>query len=66
MNMPLPGQVDHWFLTEMLPHHRSAVDMAKLVPARSQNPQVRQLAARIVQTQTVEIKQYRAWLKAMP
>ncbi|MEF2279041.1 DUF305 domain-containing protein [Deinococcus sp. YIM 134068] len=66
MSMSPKGDTDRWFLEGMIPHHEGAVEMARLVPARSQNPQVRQLAARIVRTQTAEINQYRAWLKDLP
>lgn len=63
---PRPGESwDRWFLTGMIPHHRGAVEMAKLVPTRTQNPQLRQLAASIIKSQTAEINQYRAWLKVV-
>lgn len=60
------AQVDRWFLTGMIPHHQGAVEMAKLVPARTQNVSVRKLAAQIIKTQTAEVNQYRAWLKTLP
>ena len=63
---PVAGQSwDRWFLTGMIPHHQGAVEMARLVPARTQNPQIRMLAADILKSQTAEINQYRAWLKAV-
>lgn len=64
LNVPRGG-VDRWFLTEMIPHHQGAVEMARLVPARSQNAAVRKLAQEIIRSQSAEISQYRAWLKAM-
>lgn len=64
MNVPSSG-TDRWFLTEMIPHHQGAVEMARLVPARTQNAAVRKLAQQIIKSQSAEINQYRAWLKAM-
>ena len=56
---------DRWFLTGMIPHHQGAVEMARLVPARTQNAAVRQLAQEIIKSQSTEINQYRAWLKVV-
>ncbi|MDL2344978.1 DUF305 domain-containing protein [Deinococcus sp. MIMF12] len=64
MNVPRSG-VDRWFLTDMIPHHQGAVEMARLVPARTQNAAVRKLAADIIRSQSAEINQYRAWLKSV-
>jgi len=66
MSMTVPANgADRWFLTEMIPHHQGAIDMAKLVPARTQNAAVRKLAVQITADQAREINQYRAWLKTV-
>ncbi|KEF33941.1 MULTISPECIES: DUF305 domain-containing protein [Deinococcus] len=64
LNVPRSG-VDRWFLTEMIPHHQGAVQMARLVPARTQNAALRKLSQAIIRTQSAEINQYRAWLGTM-
>lgn len=64
MNVPTSG-TDRWFLTEMIPHHQGAVEMARLVPARTQNAAVRKLAQQIIRSQSAEINQYRAWRKVV-
>nr|WP_256488121.1 DUF305 domain-containing protein [Deinococcus sp. HSC-46F16] len=64
MNVPSSG-TDRWFLTEMIPHHQGAVDMARLVPARTQNAAVRKLAGEIIRSQSAEINRYRAWLRVV-
>lgn len=64
MNVPTSG-TDRWFLTEMIPHHQGAVEMARLAPARTQNEAVRKLATEIIRSQSAEINQYRAWLKSV-
>lgn len=47
----------------MITHHQGAIDMAKLVPSRTQNPKIRDLATRIEQAQDPEIAEFRALLK---
>jgi uncharacterized protein (DUF305 family) len=51
-----PGKpVDRAFVAQMIPHHRSAVQMAKIAQRRGQSAFVKQLADAIVRTQTEEI-----------
>lgn len=59
------GGADRWFLTEMIPHHQGAIDMAKLAQTRSTNRNVLNMAAAILNTQQAEINQYRVWLKSV-
>ena len=65
MQMADMGSADRWFLEGMIPHHVGAIDMAKLVPARTQNVQVRTIATQIIRAQQAEINQYTAWLKVV-
>lgn len=58
------NQADIRFAEEMIPHHRQAVEMAALVPARSTDPEVIDLAARIQQAQDPEIATMTGWLQA--
>ncbi|MEU5260095.1 DUF305 domain-containing protein [Amycolatopsis sp. NPDC021455] len=50
------------FAQQMVPHHSQALDMAKLVPSRSTNPKVIDLASRIEKAQDPEIRQMQGWL----
>ena len=50
------------FAQQMIPHHNDAVTMAKLVPSRSTNAQVIDLAARIEKGQSPEVQQMQGWL----
>lgn len=52
------------FLTMMYPHHAQAVEMAKMVPARSQNQQLITLAASVEKAQAPEMEQFAALLKS--
>lgn len=56
------NDADVMFLQMMYPHHAQAVDMAKLVPSRSQNQQVITLAQNIEKAQGPEMKQMTALL----
>ena len=53
---------DVTFAQQMVPHHSQALDMAKLVPSRSTNPKVLDLASRIEKAQDPEIQQMQTWL----
>jgi uncharacterized protein (DUF305 family) len=53
---------DVTFAQQMIPHHTQAVDMAKLVPTRSTNPKILELASRIDKAQSPEIQQMQGWL----
>ena len=50
------------FVQGMLPHHSSAIDMAKLALEKSQNPAVLKLARDIVVAQAGEMYAFRTWL----
>jgi uncharacterized protein (DUF305 family) len=47
---------DVTFAQQMVPHHSQALDMAKLVPSRSTNPKVIDLASRIEKAQDPEMR----------
>lgn len=46
---------DGAFIVEMIPHHESAVEMAEVAERRAEHPEVKDLAAQIITTQTAEI-----------
>jgi uncharacterized protein (DUF305 family) len=52
------------FVRMMIPHHRQAIEMATLAPARARNPQTRAIAERIVVAQGPEIAVLQSWLDA--
>ncbi|SDN35066.1 Uncharacterized conserved protein, DUF305 family [Lentzea albidocapillata subsp. violacea] len=53
---------DVQFAQEMIAHHQQALDMAEMVPGKSTNPKVTDLAKRIEAAQDPEIKTMTAWL----
>lgn len=49
------NSTDRAFVAEMIPHHESAIEMAKIAQQRGRSQFVKQLAANIVKTQDSEI-----------
>jgi len=60
----LTGAQDHDFMVLMIPHHQSAVAMAKIELRRGTHPELKALANEIVKSQGVEIGDMRHWLAA--
>jgi uncharacterized protein (DUF305 family) len=54
------------FVRSMIPHHQAAIDMAKAVIQYGKDPQVRDLAGKIISAQQAEISQMQDWLKQRP
>ena len=52
----MTGDVDADFLTMMVPHHRSAVEMAQVYLRDGRDPELRKLAEKIVSSQHEEIR----------
>ncbi len=52
---------DKAFVSEMIAHHQSAVDMAKLSAANAKHDEVKQLSTEIIAAQEKEISQMRQW-----
>lgn len=56
------NEADVTFATDMIPHHRQAVEMAKLADTRAQSPKVKDLAMQIMKAQGPEIQTMSGWL----
>jgi uncharacterized protein (DUF305 family) len=52
---------DQAFIDAMIPHHRSAIEMAKVANQQSENPRIKELAGNIMSAQKAEIEQMRRW-----
>ena len=50
------------FMHDMIPHHNQAVQMAALVPDRTNNPELTDVAGRIDASQVDEIEFMQEWL----
>lgn len=66
MAAPASGNHDHDFLAMMIPHHQGAIDMAKIVLLRTQDPRIRNLAQSIITEQQYEIELMRSMLATGP
>ncbi|MFN6538183.1 MAG: DUF305 domain-containing protein [Nostoc sp. EkiNYC01] len=67
MNMDLGAadtEFDLRFINAMIPHHESAVVMAKDALQKSQRPEIKNLAQEIIKAQDAEINQMKQWRKA--
>lgn len=64
MAVALTGDADLDFIQGMIPHHQGAVDMARIVLEYGTDPQVRELAEAVIETQAEEIALMKRWLSA--
>jgi uncharacterized protein (DUF305 family) len=58
------NDADVTFLQQMITHHQQAIAMAKIAQSRAQDPNVKQLAAKIDAEQSPEIQTMTGWLRA--
>src|SRR6266568_687783 len=49
-----PQRLEVVFLSQMIPHHQGAIDMAKLVPDRAAHQELKDLATSIISSQSAE------------
>lgn len=57
-------ELEKVFITDMIPHHQGAVDMAKLLlQDKTIKPELRTFAENIISAQESEITQMNQWLK---
>lgn len=66
MNITYGGNADRDFVAGMIPHHESAVAMARVVLGHGADPAVRALAESIIRDQEREIVQLRTILQRLP
>jgi len=60
----MPVTDEFGYLTMMIPHHEEAIESARVLLAGTDRPEMRAFAQGIIDTQTREVDQMRAWLAA--
>jgi uncharacterized protein (DUF305 family) len=63
MSVKLTGDADVDFARGMIPHHKGAVDMAKIVLEYGKDPELKKLAQDVIASQQKEIAFMQEWLK---
>jgi uncharacterized protein (DUF305 family) len=66
MGMPMSGDPDMDFANMMIPHHRGAIDMARIELESGKDPQLRKMAQKIIDDQEREITTFKEWLAQRP
>ena len=61
MNISYSGNADIDFVNGMIPHHRGAVEMAKIVLQHGRDPSIKMLASEIINAQESEITWMKTW-----
>jgi uncharacterized protein (DUF305 family) len=64
MNIDYTGDADVDFVRGMIPHHQGAVEMARIVIANGNDPEVTRLANEVFRSQNYEIAWMQDWLMA--
>jgi uncharacterized protein (DUF305 family) len=62
--MQITGNADKDFVTMMIPHHKSAVDMAENEISHGKNVQLKQFAQKVIDDQSKEINEFQSWLNS--
>jgi uncharacterized protein (DUF305 family) len=63
MDVAYTGNPDVDFRLHMMPHHKGAIDMAKVALKHAKDPATKQMAQKIIDDQEKEIGEMEAWLK---
>jgi len=66
MDMSLTGNPDRDFAMMMIPHHQSAVEMARVLVQNGRDPELRQLAEKMIRDQEREIEELRKIVARLP
>lgn len=66
MNIDWSGDPDRDFVCAMIPHHKGAIEMARVAIEHCSDPELKKLAEKIIADQENEIADMRAWLARHP
>ena len=57
-----PQRLEVVFMSQMIPHHQGAIDMARLVPDRAAHQELTDLSKNVIESQSGEIDKMQGWL----
>lgn len=63
-NTRVANTIDKHFIEQMIPHHGGAIAMANLALQKAKQPEIKTLAAAIIEAQTTEIQSMNGWYQA--
>ena len=66
MDTQLSGDPDGDFARLMIPHHQSAIEIARIALQQGKDPEIQQLAQAVIDAQEREITTLRTWLAKNP
>src|SRR5438552_15645444 len=58
------AEFEQSFLQQMIQHHRSGIEMAKLASNQTKRPELRDFASKMISSQQEEIDKMSGWLKS--
>ena len=63
MNMEFTGNPDVYFAQGMIKHHEGGIAMAKIQLKHGKDPEMREMAEKLIKDQSKENEEFQAWLK---
>ena len=60
--MQMTGDVDHDFITMMRKHHQDGIAMAEVELKQGKDPQAKEMARRIIESQKKDLADFERWL----
>ena len=66
MNIDFTGNPDADFARSMIKHHRGGIEMAKIQLKYGKDPEIREMAEKLIKDQGGENDKFEAWLKNNP
>lgn len=61
-SMKMTGDVDHDFITMMRKHHQDGIAMAEVELKQGKDPQAKEMARRIIESQKKDLADFESWL----